>query len=179
MDKERAYTYIAFLFFLFGCILLLTRITAGLMQNILILQTHQPPTQAEELIQHIEQQIINDLQREIQELREGQDELMEIFSHAETFTITAYAPLDPNAVEGMCYSGNPNVTASGGSPIPYQTVAASREFEFGQRLWVEGVGVVEVNDRGGAIKGKRLDLVLSTRNEALRFGRQRRRVVVL
>ena len=27
--------------------------------------------------------------------------------------LSFYAPLDPNAVEGMCYSGNPEITASG------------------------------------------------------------------
>ena len=30
---------------------------------------------------------------------------------------TAYAPIDPQAVEGMCYSGDPWVTASGFAPI--------------------------------------------------------------
>lgn len=151
------------------CLLILFHMTAGLIQNIYILQTYEPPTQHIEII---DTDKLNEMDERLQELED-------VLSSAQRYTVTAYAPLDPNAIEGFSYSGDPNATASGGRPIPYQTVAASREFEFGQRLWVEGVGVVEVNDRGGAIKGKRLDLVLPTRDEALIWGRRDLRVIPL
>lgn len=143
--------------------------------NAYLLQQYEPPTHHIEFIEQfevIEQVDTGELERRVQELED-------VLSQADVFEVTAYAPLDPLAVEGVCYSGDPNVTASGGSPVPYQTVAASREFEFGQRLWVEGVGVVEVNDRGGAIGAGNLDLVLPTKADALQFGRRELRVIPL
>ena len=53
---------------------------------------------------------------------------------------TAYAPIDPKAQEGMCYEGNPEVTASGAQVIPYTTAAAGPDVEFGKRIYVVGDG---------------------------------------
>ena len=39
-------------------------------------------------------------------------------------------------------------TASGATPIPYYTVATNDEFEFGTVLYIDGIGEVEVQDRG-------------------------------
>ena len=120
------------------------------------------------------------------ELRRLQDEgikvnieIEDIFPDARQtiMEVTAYAPLDPAAVEGMCYSGDPAVTASGEAPVPGETVAAA--LPFGTVLWIEGIGIRRVNDRGGRIRDDCIDLVMATREEALKFGRQKRRVVVL
>lgn len=40
-------------------------------------------------------------------------------------------------------------TASGATPVPYYTVATGDEFDFGTVLYIEGIGYVEVQDRGG------------------------------
>lgn len=40
-------------------------------------------------------------------------------------------------------------TASGAEPVPYYTVATTEEFSFGTILYIEGIGYVEVQDRGG------------------------------
>ena len=40
-------------------------------------------------------------------------------------------------------------TASGATPVPYYTVATGDEFSFGTVLYIEGIGYVEVQDRGG------------------------------
>lgn len=126
-------------------------------------------------------QKIDEIQTRLQELRDGLDSLLETFdmTKADTYTVTAYAPLDPSAVYGLDYIGNPNVTASGDKPVPGQTVAAAKDIPFGTRVWIEGVGVRTVNDRGGAIKRGRLDLCMATKEEALQFGRQRRKVIIL
>lgn len=39
-------------------------------------------------------------------------------------------------------------TASGATPIPYYTVATNDEFPFGTVLYIDGIGEVEVQDRG-------------------------------
>jgi|LSQX01.2.fsa_nt_gb 3D (Asp-Asp-Asp) domain-containing protein len=122
---------------------------------------------------------MEELQGRIQDIRDRLDSLLETFDMAETYTITGYAPLDPQAVYGLDYIGNPAVTASGDRPIPGQTVAADKSIPFGTRVWIEGVGARTVNDRGRAIKRGRLDLCMETRDEALQFGRQRRKVIIL
>jgi 3D (Asp-Asp-Asp) domain-containing protein len=122
---------------------------------------------------------MEEMQDRIQDIRNRLDSLLETFDMADTYTITAYAPLDPSAVYGLDYIGNSNVTASGDKPIPDETVAADKSIPFGTRVWIEGVGVRTVNDRGGAIKRGRLDLCVATKSEAIAFGRQKRKVIIL
>ncbi len=94
------------------------------------------------------------------------------------FEVTGYAPLDPNAVEGMCYAGDPNITASGEQVVPGVTVAAGKEIPFGTRLYIEGLGWREVQDRGGMIGSRSLDVAFSSKGEALRFGRKTLKVMI-
>ena len=89
---------------------------------------------------------------------------------------TAYAPLDPAAVAGMCYSGDPRVTASGRRTEPGVTIAAPRNIPFGTWIHIQDLGWRRVDDRGGKIRGNRLDLCVQTQKEALRWGRRRVRV---
>lgn len=116
---------------------------------------------------------------ELSELRTRIDSLLTDLELAEEYSVTAYAPLDPNAIYGLDYTGNPNVTASGDTPRPGETVAAATNIPFGTRLWIEGVGVRTVNDRGGGIGNRKLDLCVETQKEALTFGRQKRKVIIL
>mgnify|MGYP001064786715 CR=1 FL=1 len=124
---------------------------------------------------------IDELEARLQDLQDGLEDLLETFdiSAAETYTLTAYAPLDPKAVHGLDYIGDPTITASGQAPVPNETVAAYKNIPFGTRVWIEGVGVRTVNDRGGAIKRGRLDLCMATRDEAIAFGRQTKKVIIL
>lgn len=132
----------------------------------------------EEQVDYLKEKM-NELEARLQDIQDGLEDLLETFDTAESYTLTAYAPLDPSAVYGLDYIGNPSVTASGDKPIPNETVAAAKDIPFGTRVWIEGVGVRTVNDRGGAIKRGRLDLCMATKEEALRFGRQRRKVIIL
>lgn len=92
--------------------------------------------------------------------------------------VTGYAPLDPNAKKGMCYSGDPNITASGRRVEPDITVAASPEIPFGSWIWLEELGWRRVDDRGGKIKGDRIDVCFSTRQEAIDWGRRKIAMVI-
>ena len=86
--------------------------------------------------------------------------------------VTGYAPLDPDAVEGMCYSGDPNITASGEQSQPGISIAAGPGVPFGTEMYVPGYGVGVVHDRGGMITDKHIDLMFATRGQALNWGRQ-------
>ena len=86
--------------------------------------------------------------------------------------VTGYAPLDPQAVPGMCYSGDPTVTASGEQSQPGISIAAGPSVPFGTEMYVPGYGVGVVHDRGGMITDKHIDLMFATRGQALSWGRQ-------
>lgn len=57
-----------------------------------------------------------------------------------TFTVSAY-----NYSEG---GGENYFTAGGYEPVPYYTCAASDAFEIGEILYIDGIGEVQVQDRG-------------------------------
>lgn len=171
-------------------------ITIGILVGMLVslqlkgLNVEVPPVEVPDYSQNLEaleeqidflKQKMEEMQDRIQDIRDGLDSLLETFdiSAVETYTLTAYAPLDPKAVHGLDYIGDPTITASGDKPIPDETVAADKSIPFGTKVWIEGVGVRTVNDRGGAIKRGRLDLCMATKEEALQFGRQRRKVIIL
>lgn len=69
------------------------------------------------------------------------------------------------------YSGG-NRTASGTVPTTNRTLAVdTNEIPFGTRLVINGQ-VYVAEDRGGAIKGKRIDMFFYTHKEALKWGRR-------
>ena len=93
--------------------------------------------------------------------------------------VTAYCPCVK-----CCGAGAHGVTASG-LPVSHNNgrfVAADvRKLPFGTRLVVPGydASAVEVIDKGGAIKGNRLDVYFPTHKEALKWGRRTLDVIVL
>ena len=95
---------------------------------------------------------------------------MLVTGEAEVVRVTAYCPCRiccGKWADGITASGQP-VTANGG-----KFVAAPRGVPFGTMVVVPGYSggrAVPVLDRGGAIKGKRLDVFYPTHKEALRWG---------
>lgn len=88
------------------------------------------------------------------------------------FVITAYCTCK------ICcgvYSGR-NRTASGTVPTTNRTLAVDTNvIPFGTRLVIDGQ-IYVAEDRGGAIKGKRIDMFFYTHKEALRWGRRTKEV---
>ena len=84
------------------------------------------------------------------------------------FVITAYCTCR------ICcgvYSGG-NRTASGTVPTTNRTIAVDTSvIPFGTRVVINGQ-IYVAEDRGGAIKGKRIDMFFYTHKEALRWGRR-------
>ena len=77
-----------------------------------------------------------------------------------------------------CCGKSDGITADGTYAPGFRgrLASAPKEIPFGTKLWVAGVGVVGVHDRGGAIKGRRLELFFQKYDEALQWGVQRRKV---
>ena len=88
------------------------------------------------------------------------------------FIATAYTP-DPKENGG--YSG----TAMGTKLVRGVVAVDPKVIPLGSVLWVEGYGVCRAEDTGGAIKGKRLDLLFETKKEAYNWGRRKVRVAIL
>ncbi|MGI5839303.1 MAG: 3D domain-containing protein [bacterium] len=117
------------------------------------------------------QQMINELRRENETLRQRMQDWLNEWD-VTMAEVTAYAPLDPEAEAGMCYAGNPRITASGALVQPGITAAAGPDVPFGTKVWVAGA-MREVQDRGGRIGNGNIDICVATREEAFRIGRQR------
>lgn len=64
-----------------------------------------------------------------------------------------------------CCGKSDGITASGTYATAGRTVAAASEFDFGTRLYIDGLGERVVEDRGGAIGGGRLDVVCEDHDE--------------
>ncbi len=64
------------------------------------------------------------------------------------------------------------VTSCGTKAKPGTIAADTAVFPFGTRIRVPGYGWGTVEDRGGAIKGTRLDLFFNSHEEALQWGRR-------
>ncbi|WP_412767176.1 3D domain-containing protein [Brevibacillus agri] len=88
-----------------------------------------------------------------------------------TYEVTAYSVGDD-------FTPTHGITASGARVREGVTAACPPELPFGTRVHIEGVGERVCLDRGGAIKGRRLDVYMTDRSEALRFGRKKALVLV-
>ncbi len=70
------------------------------------------------------------------------------------------------------------ITASGTRVRPGTIAADTDIFPFGTVMYVPGYGYGVVEDRGGAIKGHKIDLYFRSHQRALEWGRQRKQVNV-
>ena len=88
--------------------------------------------------------------------------------------VSAYCPC-----EKCCGKWADGITASGHVIQPGDRfVAAPPAYKFGTMVEIPGYGKVPVMDRGGAIKGNRLDVYFPTHQEALNLGVQNLKVRV-
>ena len=88
------------------------------------------------------------------------------------YTITAYCPC-----RKCCGRWANGITASGVYAKSRHTIAAPKGFSFGTKLIIDGIEYT-VEDRGGAIRGKKLDIYFDTHREALKWGKQKREVFI-
>lgn len=82
------------------------------------------------------------------------------------FTATAYCGC------AKCCGKSTGKTASGTTATAGRTVAMSSSYSFGTKIEIQGMGIYIVEDRGGAIKGNRIDIFFSNHQKALDFGRK-------
>jgi 3D (Asp-Asp-Asp) domain-containing protein len=69
------------------------------------------------------------------------------------------------------------LTSSGTVPKEGRTIAAGQQFPFGTEVEINGT-VYTVEDRGGAIKGNKIDIFVSDHQTALQNGRHSETVYI-
>jgi 3D (Asp-Asp-Asp) domain-containing protein len=92
-----------------------------------------------------------------------------------TMVVTAYCPCDK-----CCGKYGWGYTTASGYKIQKgdRFVAAPKAYAFGTVMQIKGYGIVRVEDRGGAIKGNKLDVYFDTHQEALEWGVKKMKVLV-
>jgi 3D (Asp-Asp-Asp) domain-containing protein len=94
------------------------------------------------------------------------------------FVATAYCPCEKccgvwATKRELDDNGNPIVYGATGIILEQGiSVAADKTYPMGTSLEIEGMGTYIVHDRGGAIKGNRLDIYFDNHTDALEFGVQ-------
>lgn len=96
-------------------------------------------------------------------------------TYAGEYTIVAYCAEQYPHICG----GNP--TTDSGEPVtPGVTVAADPDvMPLGTRVYIDGIGERVVQDTGGAIKGRKIDLAMESHQEAAAWGRKEAEVWIL
>lgn len=83
--------------------------------------------------------------------------------NGETYKITAYCSCS------KCCGKSTGRTSSGTQATAGRTVAAPAKFAYGTKLNIGG-NIYTVEDRGGAIKGNRIDIYVNSHSAALQWG---------
>ena len=97
-------------------------------------------------------------------------------SWGKRFTVTMYIPRSEKYG-----ADNDGLTATMTVADPKSRLVAvdPKLIPYGSWLWIEGLGWFRAEDCGSAIKGFRLDVLVGTEPEAMRFGKQDRFVIVV
>jgi 3D (Asp-Asp-Asp) domain-containing protein len=92
------------------------------------------------------------------------------------FTVTMYLPRSP-----AYGKDNDGFTATMMKADPDQRIIAVDPtlIPYGSWVWIEGLGWYQAQDCGSAIKGFRLDVMTATEDDAMKFGKQDRFVIVV
>ena len=114
-----------------------------------------------------------DIEEEVQNDRAQNVKIETKQTIVEEYVITAYCGCL------KCCGKTDGITASGEKAVQGVTIATDKSIPFGTKIHIDGVGERIVQDRGGAIKGNRIDLYFDTHQEALNFGRQTKQVTIL
>ncbi|AJA41414.1 hypothetical protein AXJ14_gp095 [Geobacillus virus E3] len=93
--------------------------------------------------------------------------------------VTAYSPYEESTGKSP---DDPDfkVTASGTIATQGRTIAMDKRFPFGTLVKIEGFdNIFVVQDRGGKIKGNRVDVYFDSVEEAIKFGKQKRKIYII
>lgn len=94
--------------------------------------------------------------------------------HLGEFKITFYSNDEHSQEQWVGY------TATGNDPIAWYTIAVDpKVIPLGSTVYIDGFGTFKADDTGGAIKGKKIDLLVESYDKAIELGVKRRNVYVI
>lgn len=98
-------------------------------------------------------------------------------AYEDTFNVTFYTAEFASTGKNKGHSAY-GITASGTKATVGRTVACPKNIKFGTKIYIEGFGERVCEDRGGLIKGNKLDIFVATEKEAYALGRKYLKVKV-
>ena len=88
-------------------------------------------------------------------------EMFSNMSYVGDFKLTGYCACKKCCGKSPSSPGY-GITAMGTRATEGRTIAMDKRFAFGTKVYIEGLGIRTVEDRGGAIKGNRIDVYNNT-----------------
>lgn len=79
----------------------------------------------------------------------------------------------------MTATGRPAVAGSGTRTNPHIIAVDPGVIPLGTKVFIEGYGIAIAADTGGSIRGNKIDILMRTHEQALRFGRRSLKVYIL
>jgi 3D (Asp-Asp-Asp) domain-containing protein len=125
-------------------------------------------------IEGIEEQI-----KRIKQAKQVKEKYKNNYIYSFEGIVTAYSPYEESTGKSP---DDPDfkVTASGTIATQGRTIAMDKKFPFGTLVKIEGFNeVFRVEDRGSKIKGNRIDLYFENVEDAIKFGKQKRKIYVI
>jgi 3D (Asp-Asp-Asp) domain-containing protein len=105
---------------------------------------------------------------------------------ADLITIGKYRPINMSLIPSGSFVVNASaytaaadecgksdgITASGKKVQENRTLACPKQYKFGTKIEIDGMGTYVCEDRGGAIKANHFDIYMQTKKQAFAFGRR-------
>ncbi|MGG3920502.1 3D domain-containing protein [Geobacillus thermodenitrificans] len=152
-------------------------------QQKLIKYLKQEIGQNKEYIKNSEQSIKEQYEQRFNDIEKKIDEFNKKYNKEYLYSfegvVTAYSPYEESTGKSP---DDPDfkVTASGTIATQGRTIAMDQRFPFGTLVKIEGFNeVFRVEDRGSKIKGNRIDLYFENVEDAVKFGKQKRKIYVI
>ena len=121
-----------------------------------------------------EKEVIDDI-KEVREIKEEENEYIKKV----TFEVTAYTAGYESTGKSPDHPAY-GITASGNYVKENYTIACPRRYPFGTEIYIEHFdNVFTCEDRGGAIRGRKLDVYMGDLDEAIKFGRKTLKIEVI
>jgi 3D (Asp-Asp-Asp) domain-containing protein len=122
---------------------------------------------------------IKGIEEQIKRIKQMKDKYKNNYIYSFDGVVTAYTAGYESTQKRK---GHPlyGVTASGTKAKQGRTIAMDKSIPFGTLVKIEGFdGVFRVEDRGGKIKGKKVDVYFENVEDAVKFGKQKRKIYII
>ena len=152
-------------------------------QQKLIKYLKQEIGQNKEYIKNSEQSIKEQYEQRFNDIEKKIDEFNKKYNKEYLYSfegvVTAYTAGYESTQK---HKGHPlyGVTASGTKAKQGRTIAMDKKFPFGTLVKIEGFDeLFVVEDRGGKIKGNKIDVYFDNVDDAIKFGKQKRKIYII